>query len=79
MNLGTEEAVHEWREHHLSEKADDGEPRFVKEMIDQSKRRGKWNKFQGTFSHLDTQCTICHITRVASVLFLTHLFESSGC
>jgi hypothetical protein len=35
--------------------AEDGEPRFVKEMIDLSMRGNKWNVKQGIFSHLDKQ------------------------
>ena len=54
-HLGTVEACQDWINNHGVAMAEDGEPRFVKEMIDLSMRGNKWNVKQGIFSHLDTQ------------------------
>ena len=69
-HLGTSEACQEWLNNHGQALADDGAPRFSPSMIDTARRKNPtWNQAQGTFSPLDTQCSICHITRGASVLF----------
>ena len=69
-HLGTSEACQEWLNNHGQALADDGAPRFSPSMIDIARRKKTtWNQEQGTFSPLDTQCSICHITRGASVLF----------
>ena len=54
-HLGTVEACQDWINNHGVAMAEDGEPRFVKEMIDLSMRGNKWNVKQGIFSHLDKQ------------------------
>ena len=79
LHLGTAQSCQEWIDNHGQAMADDGSPRFLPDMIDMTKRKNKWNLEQGTFSHLDTQCSICHITRGASVLFLIQLFQNFGC
>ena len=79
LHLGTAQSCQEWIDNHGQAMADDGSPRFLPDMIDMTKRKNKWTQEQGTFSHLDTQCSICHITRGASVLFLIQLFQNFGC
>ena len=80
LHLGSAQSCQEWIDNHGQAMADDGEPRFLPDMIDMTKRKkNSWNLEQGTFSHLDTQCSICHITRGASVLFLIQLFQNFGC
>ena len=54
-HLGTVEACQDWINNHGVAMAEDGEPRFVKEMIDLSMRGNKWNVKQGICSPLDKQ------------------------